>query len=192
MKLDMWARIMYTHGHFDLSSTVHAWDLYSRHGYPGYRTIPYIIRWKNIKADISKHDYFLKGESRMFLDGICLVLSYSISLCTVYGSEIHGALVYKIGTCIHCVDLMVISSVLRWFMYSFIHIVKGYLHSDKPMSQILQSIRPTVHHFVTEICASVDISVIKWRIVGYVISALWDLCNKSIGTTIANTWLSRR
>ena len=34
---------------------------------------------------------------------------------------------------------------------------------------------PTMHHFVTEMCTHVHISVTKWCIVGYGIGALWDL-----------------
>ena len=40
---------------------------------------------------------------------------------------------------------------------------------------------PTMHHFVTEMCTRVHISVTKWCIVGYEIGALWDWCNRSIG-----------
>ena len=41
-------------------------------------------------------------------------------------------------------------------------------------------IYPTMHHFVTEMCTHVHISVTKWCIVGYETDALWDLCNRSI------------
>ena len=36
-------------------------------------------------------------------------------------------------------------------------------------------IYPTMHHFVTEMCTCVHISVTKWCIVGYISDALWDL-----------------
>ena len=36
---------------------------------------------------------------------------------------------------------------------------------------------PTIHHFVTEMCTSVHISVTKRCIVGYLSDALWDLWN---------------
>ena len=39
---------------------------------------------------------------------------------------------------------------------------------------------PTLHHFVTEMCTSVHISVTKWCIVGYGTGVLWDLCNRTI------------
>ena len=39
---------------------------------------------------------------------------------------------------------------------------------------------PTMHHFVTEMCTQVHISVAKWCIVGYGTGALWDLCNRSV------------
>ena len=39
---------------------------------------------------------------------------------------------------------------------------------------------PTMHHFVTEMCTCVHISVTKWCIVGYLYDALWDLWNGSI------------
>ena len=35
----------------------------------------------------------------------------------------------------------------------------------------------TMHHFVTEICTYVHISVIKWCIVGYASCASWKLCS---------------
>ena len=34
---------------------------------------------------------------------------------------------------------------------------------------------PTMHHFVTEMCTRVHISVTKWYIAGYRIGALWDM-----------------
>ena len=43
---------------------------------------------------------------------------------------------------------------------------------------------PTMHHFVTEMCTCVYISVIKWWIVGHGTGALWDFCYKSIGPHI--------
>ena len=39
---------------------------------------------------------------------------------------------------------------------------------------------PTMHHFVTEMCTYVHISVTKWCIVGCLSDALWDLWNGSI------------
>ena len=39
---------------------------------------------------------------------------------------------------------------------------------------------PTMHHFVTEMCTQVHISVTKRCIVGYGTGVLWDLCNRSI------------
>ena len=39
---------------------------------------------------------------------------------------------------------------------------------------------PRMHHFVTEMCTHVHISVTKWCIVGHGTGALWDLCNRSI------------
>ena len=36
-----------------------------------------------------------------------------------------------------------------------------------------------MHHFVTEMCTRVNISVTKWCIMGYGTGALWDLCNRS-------------
>ena len=35
-----------------------------------------------------------------------------------------------------------------------------------------------MHHFVTEMCTHVRISVTKWCIVGYGTGALWDLCKE--------------
>ena len=34
---------------------------------------------------------------------------------------------------------------------------------------------PIMHHFITEMCTSVHISVTKWCIVGYLSNELWDL-----------------
>ena len=39
---------------------------------------------------------------------------------------------------------------------------------------------PTMHHFVTEICTCVQISVAKWCIVGNLSNALWDSWDGSI------------
>ena len=39
---------------------------------------------------------------------------------------------------------------------------------------------PTVHHFVTEMCTQLHISVAMWCIGGYGTGALWDLCGGSI------------
>ena len=41
---------------------------------------------------------------------------------------------------------------------------------------------PIMHHFVTEMCTCVHISVTKWCIVGYLCDALWDLWDWSIDT----------
>ena len=38
----------------------------------------------------------------------------------------------------------------------------------------------TLHHFVTQMCACVHISVTKWSIVGYFSNAFWDLWDGSI------------
>ena len=38
---------------------------------------------------------------------------------------------------------------------------------------------PTMHHFVTEMCTRVHISVTKWWIVGYGMDAFWDLWDGS-------------
>ena len=40
-----------------------------------------------------------------------------------------------------------------------------------------------MHHFVTEMCTHMHISVTKWCIVGYGTGALWDLSDRSIQTT---------
>ena len=39
---------------------------------------------------------------------------------------------------------------------------------------------PTMHHFVTEMCTQVYISVTKWCIVGYFSDALWSFCYGTI------------
>ena len=39
---------------------------------------------------------------------------------------------------------------------------------------------PTMHHFITEMCTYVHISVTKWYIVGFTTGALWDLWDGSI------------
>ena len=49
-----------------------------------------------------------------------------------------------------------------------------------------------MHHFETEMCTHVHISVTKWCIVGYRTGALWDLHNRSISSpklTIIMGWL---
>ena len=44
-----------------------------------------------------------------------------------------------------------------------------------------------MHHFVTEMCTHVYISVTKWCIVGYGTDAFWDLWDKSIATHANST-----
>ena len=53
---------------------------------------------------------------------------------------------------------------------------------NRPISQITQCIRqnPTMHHFVTEMCTRVHISVTKWCILGYGTDAFWDLWDGSV------------
>ena len=58
---------------------------------------------------------------------------------------------------------------------------------NRPISQISQCIKyPTMHHFVTEMCTCLHISVTKWFIVVYRTSALLvcDLCNSTIGLVL--------
>ena len=43
---------------------------------------------------------------------------------------------------------------------------------------------PTMHHFVTEMCTCVHISVTKWGIVGYLSDGLWDSWDFSIVSVI--------
>ena len=43
----------------------------------------------------------------------------------------------------------------------------------------------TMHHFVTEMCTYVHISVTKWCIVGCDTGALWNLCNRYIIISMA-------
>ena len=43
--------------------------------------------------------------------------------------------------------------------------------------------KPTMHHFVAEMCTCVHISVTKYCIVGYLCDALWDLWDGSIAST---------
>ena len=53
-------------------------------------------------------------------------------------------------------------------------------HSHK--SHNASVLYPTMHHFVTEMCTYVHISVTKWCIVGYLSDALWDLWDRSIAS----------
>ena len=45
-----------------------------------------------------------------------------------------------------------------------------------------------MHHFVTEMCTHMNISVTKRCIVGYGTGALWGFCNPSIGLTNVCPW----
>ena len=55
--------------------------------------------------------------------------------------------------------------------------IKGFVFWLDPShkSQNASMPYPTMHHFVTEMCTHVHISVTKWCIVGYLFDALWDL-----------------
>ena len=46
-----------------------------------------------------------------------------------------------------------------------------------------------MHHFITEICTRVHISVKRWCIVGYLSDALWDLWDESID--IIRCWIHK-
>ena len=65
--------------------------------------------------------------------------------------------------------------LFRGIGYIFIPVIdpshKSHNASDKYL---------TIHHFVTETCTCMHISVTTWCIVGYGTGALWDLCNESI------------
>ena len=74
----------------------------------------------------------------------------------------------------------------RWICkrHHFAHIFYGYFsgigtintsHKSQPASDKY----PTMHHFVTEMCTHVHISVTNWCILGYSTGALWDLWNRS-------------
>ena len=47
-----------------------------------------------------------------------------------------------------------------------------------------------MHHFVTEMCTNVHISVTKWCIVGYGTGTLWDLGNSSMIRSSTGKWSS--
>ena len=50
---------------------------------------------------------------------------------------------------------------------------------------------PMMHHFVTEMCTHVHVSVTKWCIGGYGTDILWDLHTRSkkwFGAMISHTW----
>ena len=49
-----------------------------------------------------------------------------------------------------------------------------------PPHKSYNAIYPTMHHFVTEMCTRVQISVAKWCIVGCGNGVSWDFCDKSI------------
>ena len=61
------------------------------------------------------------------------------------------------------------SAVTTWFAINS--------HNSNPFYKSHNSLDkyPTMHHFVTEMCTHVHISVTKWCIVGYGIGALWDV-----------------
>ena len=64
---------------------------------------------------------------------------------------------------------------------SDLHVIDPYRKSRNALDRC-----PTMHHFLTEMCTQVHISVTKWCIVGYETGALWDFCNRS------NDMLSRK
>ena len=67
--------------------------------------------------------------------------------------------------------------ILEWLVWFFItpDTIDPF-HKSHNASYIY----PTMHHFVTEMCTHVHISVTKWCIVGYRTGALWDLRDGSI------------
>ena len=55
------------------------------------------------------------------------------------------------------------------FCFSYCNSIDGFHKSDKYAK---------MHHFVTEMCIHVHVSVTKFCIMGYGTVALWDLCHK--------------
>ena len=50
---------------------------------------------------------------------------------------------------------------------------------------------PTMHHFVTEMCTCVHISVTKWCIMGYLFTTLWDSRDCSNTALCAILWYNK-
>ena len=73
------------------------------------------------------------------------------------------------------------------YIYIYIHTLEGLKIQAEMIDRARKSHNASdkyhiMHHFVTEMCTRVHISVTKWCIVGYGIGALWDLCTRSIHT----------
>ena len=56
-----------------------------------------------------------------------------------------------------------------------LYILQGYWIDLLQKSHNTPVLYPTMHHFVTEMCTCVHISVTKWCILGYLSRALWNL-----------------
>ena len=69
---------------------------------------------------------------------------------------------------------MVTETLIKSVSYLIVHLLHQFHHA--PVAY------PAMHHFVTEMCTCVHISVTKWCIVGYGTGALWDLWDGSIST----------
>ena len=101
-----------------------------------------------------------------------------------------------------CCDCSVLGLVKQWWFVSYINgrndnsndiviiddklwnsVTSHTLSKMRIWIEVLTSIGfcrgPTMHHFVTEMCTHVHISVTKWCIVGYWTGALWDLHTRS-------------
>ena len=95
----------------------------------------------------------------------------------------------------HASSLFDVNICLEWhFNNTLTHWPLGYVAAINPSHKYPKATGkyPTMHHFVTEMCTCVHISVTKWCIVGYETGALWDLHNRSISnvkTQNAELWL---
>ena len=83
----------------------------------------------------------------------------------------------------HCLFYMIFMPSVSCVLWTIVE--STYVHGPFVVDQSHKSHNapvpyPTMHHFLTEMCTCVHISVTKWCIVGYLSDALWDLWDGSI------------
>ena len=151
------------------------------------------------RHQISSADYISSKANKRESDGCdaAVPLLYSTMGCLL------GIMITKTAVFSSTIQRKMICSgnYIQLHMFSFteihLNVVPGTSHGwwktakttmkskqkpNRPISQIPECICaiPTMHHFVTEMCTCVHISVTKWCIVGYLSGALWDLWDGSI------------
>ena len=117
--------------------------------------IHFVVRIKSVWAIKANHLLLI-----LLVHGTFLLDCFTV-LVPVGLSAGHDTYYSSFSWCCHLSDLLILIDPSH----------KSHVVPDK---------YPTTHHFVTEMCARVHISVTKWCNVGYLSGELWDLWDGSV------------